>query len=118
MKNKDDNKDYSHMSLYDIVKFVLEDYSGLPVEQNMHIQTTMMWRMAELIENEEVELFDGTDIEYEASTDETRVELVRIGFFMVARFSTYLTFTGKAATDENEFKNAKGNVTKSNKENG
>ena len=107
--------DYSNMSVYDIVKLVVEEYTGLPIEQNVHVQITMMWRMAEVIEDGEVELFDGTNMDYNLKQDTNKNELVDLCFDMIAKFSTYLTFTGKPASVKNEFKNVEGEVTKSNK---
>jgi len=112
---ENDNEDYSHMTVYDIVKMVLEEYTGLAAEQNLHIQMTMMWRMAELVEEGVISLYEGTEIEYDARSDMYKHDLINIGFTIVVRYSNYLTFTGKPASDN---KNIGGNETKTNKKNG
>lgn len=105
------------MTIHSIVKDAIEKYTGFPVEINTHVQITVMWRLTEVIEYGETELFNDLIIEgYNKDLDVDKKDLIEICELIVEEFTAFLEVKGCAASDKNKFKVKQKN--KINEENG
>jgi hypothetical protein len=107
VEEMEEERDYSGFTVYDIVKMVLEDMTSLPVEHNVHVQITIMWRLSELVECGETELYTEDVYEYDREEDEDKIGLVELCEEIASVYQGFLCFKAGTDSDKNYSKELK-----------